>query len=155
MSAQPTLVTLRQPALSYGNAPLSQPPRPAQHKIPQPDPTQLNPTQPNLRLSIRPSLPAHVRLFYLYTPWPAARTHALIHAEEEQEVLRRRQARADHFKAAFFSILRAHESAVTVLLEEAAAAGTEAPDPGRLGQVRKAAVNRLTENYARRQETAA
>lgn len=68
---------------------------------------------------------------------------------------RQRQARAEHFKASFFSILRAHESAVTILLEEAAAVGAEGVDPGRLGQVRKAAVNRLTENYARRQETAA
>ncbi|CAM9859806.1 unnamed protein product, partial [Scytosiphon promiscuus] len=74
--------------------------------------------------------------------------------EEEQRVVRQRQARAERFKSAFYSILKAHESAVTTLLEDAAGTGADAADPVRLGQARKVAVERLTENYARRQETA-
>lgn len=69
-------------------------------------------------------------------------------------MVRQRQARAERFKSAFYSILKAHESAVTTLLEDAAGAGAEGADPVRLGQARKVAVERLTENYARRQETA-
>ena len=76
-------------------------------------------------------------------------------AEEQQNAARQRLARAERFKAAFFAILRAHESALTMLLEEAVAAGAGEADPVRLAQARDAAVSRLTENYARRQETAA
>ncbi|CAN0466657.1 unnamed protein product, partial [Ectocarpus sp. 12 AP-2014] len=73
--------------------------------------------------------------------------------DRAQQVVRHRQARAEHFKMAFYSILKAHETAVAGLLEEAMAAGAEAPDALRLGQARKGAVEKLTANYVRRQET--
>lgn len=68
--------------------------------------------------------------------------------------MRKRQERADRFKADFFSILRAHQSAVAGLLEEAMSRGAEAADPVRLAEARNTALERLTENFARRQEVA-
>ena len=56
--------------------------------------------------------------------------------------------------AAFFAILKSHENALAVLLQEAAAAGAAAVDPARLAQARDTAVRGLTENYVRRLETA-
>ena len=84
----------------------------------------------------------------------AAAAAAAAFIEGEQLILRKRQARADRFKADFFSILRAHQSAVAGLLEEAMARGEEAADPVRLSEARNAALEKLTENFARRQEVA-
>lgn len=60
----------------------------------------------------------------------------------------------DRYKVEFFAIIRAHQSAVFSLLEAAAAVGAEEADASGLAEARSAALERLTENYARRQEIA-
>ena len=90
---------------------------------------------------------------------PRAHAHSflfiLTRAEGEQLKLRRRQARADRFKAEFFAILREHQTRVTDLMEEAVGTAAEAADASRLSEARNDALQRLTENFARRQESVA
>lgn len=67
--------------------------------------------------------------------------------------IRRRQIRADRFKAEFFAILREHQARVTDLMGEAVASGEEAADVSRLTLARNDALQKLTENFAHRQES--